>query len=238
MTDEELIRELEAQKGLMIAVATGGPRIDSVNTEYTERRGRIRADLTRRGIQDPVPYGDLWAWYGKWSSGDLPSYASRRQCISELIQPIIDRLLAPAREATARVFDEPTGWAAIDRDMGEMRRLLEQAQSEPQFQAVGLFCREALISLGQLVFDPERHPTEDNVVPSPTDAKRRLGAFIAAELSGTTNEAARRHAKAALDVANGLQHSRTADFRSAAFCAESTTSVVNLIAIISGRRDP
>jgi hypothetical protein len=35
-----------------------------------------------------------------------------------------------------------------------------------------------------------------------------------------------------------LQHKRTASFRDAALCSEATTSVVNLIAIIAGRRDP
>lgn len=28
MTDDELIKEIEAQRGLMVAVATGGPRVD------------------------------------------------------------------------------------------------------------------------------------------------------------------------------------------------------------------
>jgi hypothetical protein len=57
------------------------------------------------------------------------------------------------------------------------------------------------------------------------------------ELAGGINEAARRHAKATLDVANDLQHRRTATFRDAALCAEATTSVINLVAIISGRRN-
>jgi len=65
-----------------------------------------------------------------------------------------------------------------------------------------------------------------------------LSAYFLAELPGEGNEAARRHAKAALDLANALQHRRTATFRDAAMCAEATTSVINLVAIISGRRDP
>ena len=61
--------------------------------------------------------------------------------------------------------------------------------------------------------------------------------YIAVELAGGPNESVRRHAKAALTLATDLQHHRTADYRQAALCAEATTSVVNLIAIISGRRD-
>lgn len=77
-TDEELIAEIEKQRSLMSAVATGGPKIDTVNSEYIERRNRIAAELRRRSLADPNPHGDLWAWYGRWSAGDLRGWASRR----------------------------------------------------------------------------------------------------------------------------------------------------------------
>jgi hypothetical protein len=122
--------------------------------------------------------------------------------------------------------------------LSEIRLRLEQAKTEEQFQAVGLLCRETLIGLAQLVHDPVRHPPLDGVTPSDADAKRKLEAYLAVELGGGSHEAARKHARAALDLANDLQHRRTAAFRQAALCAEATTSVVNLIAIVSGQRDP
>jgi len=64
-----------------------------------------------------------------------------------------------------------------------------------------------------------------------------LDGYLAVELPGAANEEIRHHAKAALSLANALTHERTADFRTAALCAEATVSVVNMIAIISGRRD-
>ena len=33
MTDERLLAEIEAQRALMVAVATGGPRIEEVNDD-------------------------------------------------------------------------------------------------------------------------------------------------------------------------------------------------------------
>jgi hypothetical protein len=237
MTDDELISEIEAQGSLMAAVATGGPRIQDVQNEYIVRRERIREGLWERGIDDPNPHSDLWAWYGRWSAGDMPSWASRRVHLSELYRPLIDRIRAGSSVTGARMFDEPTGWTRVDRGVYEMRRRLEQAQTEEQFQAVGLLCREVLISVAQAVYDPERHRSPDGVDPSSTDSKRMLDAFIARELAGGTNEGLRRHAKAALDLANDLQHHRTADFRQAALCAEATASVINLVAIVSGRRD-
>ncbi len=65
-----------------------------------------------------------------------------------------------------------------------------------------------------------------------------LDAFLAAELGSQENEDVRRYAKAALSLANALTHKRTAGFRDAAQCAEATTAVVNIVAIVSGQRYP
>lgn len=126
-------------------------------------------------------------------------------------------------------------WVRVDRTIDEARNRLEQSSTEEQFQAIGLLCREALISLAQIVYDPTVHTSSDDVTPSRTDAKRMLEAYIGCELGGRANEAARRHAKAVLDLANELQHKRTASFRDAAFCVEATSAVVNLVALISER---
>lgn len=236
--DDDLVQEIEAQRNLMVAVTAGGPRIQSVNVEYQERRQTIRAALEERGLRDPNPYADLWAWYGKWSSGDLPTYQSRRQYISDLYTPLIERIRRGPTSRGTEMFEGPTGWAKVDRGLDEVRKQLEEAITEEQFQVVGLLCRETLISLAQTVYDPSCHTPTDGTAPSKTDAKRMLEAYQAGELAGQANEAARRHAKAALVLANDLQHRRTATFRQAALCAEATTSVVNLVAIISGQRDP
>ena len=43
--------------------------------------------------------------------------------------------------------------------------------------------------------------------------------------------------KVALQFANEVQHQRTASYRSTALCAEATAGLVNVIAILDGRRD-
>jgi hypothetical protein len=131
--------------------------------------------------------------------------------------------------------EESDGWAKFDRCVEDLRQQIEQASTEEQFQSIGLLCREILISLAQIVYIPSRHPPLDSVLPSETDAKRMLEAYLAIELAGASNEVARKHAKTALDLANDLQHKRTASYRDAALCTEATVAVVNLIAIISGR---
>ena len=117
-----------------------------------------------------------------------------------------------------------------------MRLRLDTADSEEQFQAVGLLCREVFISVSQEIFDSERHPIDDDVNLSKTDAKRMLESIFKTELAGGPNEEARAHASAAFKLALALQHKRTATFQMAALCAEATSSVVNLLAILAGRR--
>ena len=234
----ELIQEIEAQRNLMVSVATGGARIQLVNGEYKERRIRIQTGLMALNIKDPNPYKDLWEWYGKWSGGDLPTYQSRRQYLSDLYSPMIDRLNSKSTSDRTVGFSQPTGWARVDRNIEEARKRLAEAQDEIGYQQVGLICRETLISLAQTVFDETKHPILDGAKASTTDAKRMLEAYLQIELDGHSNEVARKHARASLEFANDLTHKRTANFMNAALCAEATTSVINIIAIISGQRNP
>ena len=134
------------------------------------------------------------------------------------------------------VFTEPTGWDKVDRQIGKANGLLTQAENEEDFQSVGLACREALISVAQATYDPGRHGSNDGVPPSSTDAQRMLDAYFSVELGGRSNEEARAYAKAALKLALALQHKRTADFQMAALCIEATAGVINIAAILSGRR--
>jgi hypothetical protein len=155
------------------------------------------------------------------------------------VKQLSGRPIFGARQIGTRVevFEEPTGWAKVDRQIAEVRYRLREASNEEHFQAIGLICREVLITLGQQVFRHDIHISLDGVKPSNTDAKRMLDAFIATEVNGHSNDDIRGHAKAALKLALALQHDRMADFRTAALCAEATASVVNIVAILAGRRD-
>jgi len=232
----ELERLIDAQVDLMIAVATGGPRIQSKNVEYRERRELIRDKLQSLGKRDPNPFDDLWAWYGRWSSGDLPSYQSRREYVRSLYRGLLEELAGAPATSPSEPSREPTGWDKVDQTVDKIITGLGKAADEAEYQAVGLLCRECLISLAQAVFDPAKHRPTDGTEASETDAYRMLEAYFAAELPGSGNEALRRHAKASLNLANSLQHKRTARHKDAALCSEATRTVVNIVAITSGKR--
>jgi hypothetical protein len=234
---EELLSKLELQKNLMVSVSTGGARIQSVNMEYQSRYSEIAEGLRERNLANPISFPDLWQWYGKWSEGSLPTYQSRREYLGKMFDPLIETVKGMKSQIINPVFDDPTGWVRVDRSMGEIKIRLAQASTEEQYQGVGLLARETLISVAQAVYDPELHSSKEEISPSKTDAKRMIDAYVSAIIPGKSNENIRRHARASLDLANDLTHRRTADFRLAALCAEATNAVVNVLSVISGRRD-
>ena len=236
--DVSLLSSLDQLQGLMVEVATGGRRIDVVNSRYKELYSYLTDQLNEIGINNPIPYTDLWAWYGKWSSGDLPTYRSRREYVNNLFTPVEDHIRTGSQLSRSEVSIEPTGWSRVDRGLDETRRRLEEASTEEQFQAVGLLCREVLISLAQAIHDPNRYTVLDDASISDSDAKRMFDSFLEVEVSGGANANTRKYARAAYDLAVQLQHKRTARFRHAAVCVEATASVANIIAILSGVRDP
>lgn len=80
----------------MVAVATGGPRIQEKEDEYVELYTTINqklANLAGTGIDisNPNPFRSLWDWYGEWSA-NLGTYADRRRYIRDLYIPITDPL--------------------------------------------------------------------------------------------------------------------------------------------------
>ncbi len=233
MSNDELLREIEQQRLLMIGEATGDSRGLGAEIEYAERRERIQAALRQRNLDDPNPFEALAAWRAKWRSGDLPKWADRREYVRRLYDPLVAAIKAGPR----RVFVEPTGWEKVDRMLADVNSRLVQAKNGEDSQSVGHLCRELLVALSILVHDPVRHPPTDDKTPSPTDAKRKLDAYLAAELVGGSNEEIRKLARAAVDLANALQHRQGATLREAVLCAEGTCTVVNLVAIIAGRRN-
>jgi hypothetical protein len=136
------------------------------------------------------------------------------------------------RRETMIAMTFQTGWEKVDRHIKAAKERLDEAAFEEEFQQVGLLCREALISLAQAAFDPERHPTIDGITASSTDAKRMLEATIGADLSGEGNEEARALVKAAVRLALALQHDRAADQRTATLCYESTAAAIRLVATL------
>lgn len=232
ISKEQLISEIDQIKSKMIAVATGGPKIQGVNNDYKKLYTELDSWLTKLDLNNPNPFRDLWDWYGRWRQGDLEHYADRRAFIQKLYKDLLDIIDKSIDEQIADEFT-PTGWDRVDRTVYEMKRRLSVASTEEQFQAIGMLGREALITIAQQVFDKETHKTEDGIVPSNTDAKRMLDAFLSFSLQGAANERQRKFAKASVDLANQLTHDRMAVRGDAQICLTAVSAVASIVRIIA-----
>ncbi|MDK2756895.1 MAG: hypothetical protein KYX66_09175, partial [Blastomonas fulva] len=124
-------------------------------------------------------------------------------------------------------------WERVDRALSKARTQLESASAEEDCQAIGLLCREVIISLAQAVYDPTIHESLDGVRPSDTDANRMLEAYIGHVFPGASNKEVRAHHRASLALALNLQHRRTATRLLAALCVEATASTTAVVSIIA-----
>lgn len=195
---------------------------------------------------DPISNAFLES-HAKRSAGALQAgFESLRPEVKQFFDSLADRATIALTEyprATEQIIAEliperlPSGWNRVDRALQKARTQLSRAREEEDFQTVGLLCREVLISTAQAVYEPNRHPPLDDELPSETDVKRQLDSYFAAELTGNSNEPMRKHARSALDLANTLQHKRTATFRLASLSLEATSSVVSVVMIVFGTRE-
>jgi len=233
-TKEKLLKDIDFLKNTMISVSTGGQRIQEINDQYKQKFNEVNKALQRLGFQNPNQYSDLWDWYGKWSS-DFSTYRERRAFIRELYGSLTKTLEETQEAESVNVTVDLTGWERLERSINEIRKRQSEASKEEQFQVIGLLCRETIITLAQSVFSEGKHPILDGTKASKTDAKRMLEAYIAVELSGSSNATLRKYARATLDLANKLTHKRTATKRDASLCSIATLSLINFIGTIEGR---
>ena len=132
---------------------------------------------------------------------------------------------------------EETGWEKVDRALAEMNEQLSKANTEVQFNAIGVIGRQTIILIAREVFNPTIHnnKTEDGDDISNADAKRMLDSYLDYELCG--NEKPRKWAKATVDLSNQLTHDFSATKRHATMCIVSVTSLASMIkAIVESKK--
>ncbi len=222
-----ILSSIEEIKASMISVATGA-RIEGEQARYTSLFQRIDTWLNIIKLENPNPYKGLWEWYTRWKQEDLSNYSSRRNFVSHLYQTLIETI-QKSEEDTKLYEHELTGWDRVDRSIYEMKKVLAKAMNEENFQTIGMLGRETLITIAQQVYNDEIHKPIDETIPSSTDSKRMLEAFVNHELQGGSNERTRKFAKAAVDLANQLTHDRTANRRDATICLSAVAAIASII---------
>jgi hypothetical protein len=104
-------------------------------------------------------------------------------CLGNLCAALQKRAVGQLRQEQP----PPTNWVRVNRAVTRTRMRLETINTEEHFQAVGMLCRETLISPAQAVYYAKIHGTLDEVQASSTDAKRMREAYIVEALAGRAN---------------------------------------------------
>jgi hypothetical protein len=231
---QELEKRIDYLKNTMISVATGGQRIQNVEQQYKQVYKKVNKALKNLDIENPNHYDNLWSWYEKWKN-DFPHYQERRNYINEMYKPLINILSEIEDTRIVDIKVNLSDWDRINRTIIEIKKREQQAQNEEQFQAIGMLCRELIITLSQTVYNSETHLSIDGTEISKTDAKRMLDAYIAVVFPGNESEELRSYAKTTNRLANTLTHKRTATKKEMMLCVSATLALINFIGVLEDK---
>jgi hypothetical protein len=135
---------------------------------------------------------------------------------------------------TRQLLRLPRGshWSKLRRQLGMLQSQLASAKAEPEFQAVGLLCREILVTLMQALHNVDLEHVNRIEGKSLTDAKGLMEVYLAKHHNGGSNATLRKQMNASFDLANELQHKRTATRSHAFLCAEATEATVRIMCVL------
>jgi hypothetical protein len=230
---ERLRVDIEAEKQTLMDVAQFSAQIQDVNDEYKARRRTIRSSLKKLGLDDPNEWEDLWLWYGHYSDPNnfLNTNQYRREFVIETYSPLMAALENLEDRQLGTGIDMPeTGWTQVDRQVAQLRISYARAETPEEFRSVGLLCRDIFVSLGHVIFDPEKHLPKGESMPKRDDPKNRLDYAVVTEFSGGANEKLRALIRSTWSFVQPRVHDQTEDRRDAMIAADATIHLVKVLA--------
>lgn len=123
----------------------------------------------------------------------------------------------------------PPDGKKVDDGIARLKEVLTEANEAADFQSVGMYGRETLITLAHTVFDKEKHPSPES--------KRMLEAYIHYCLHQRSKEREIKFAKSSIDFSNELIHNRTATQMDAELCYNAVLSMVHIIKVLNKFND-
>jgi hypothetical protein len=224
---EEVRAEVEREMELLIEIATHEKPIAEAREEYKARRSRVRAALRALGLPDPNTWADPSAWWDDVSG--LSTYRERRQFVRNAYSDLL-KALEHYHEFSLdpRLEPKEIGWGRIDAQLRQLPEKLRTARTPEDFKAVGHLCREIILTLGRVLYDETKHLPHGENAPQLDNAKARIDAVIAVELSGGDNERLRKLARATWDFVQEVVHSAETESE-ATIAAISTRQLVTTL---------
>lgn len=229
---QSILKKLIEEKKSLIDIATGITKIQYINEEYKAKHKKLCSLLNTICLINPNTYDDLWDWYNDYIRKNLTTYKSRRDYVKTLYAEIID-IINNSKEQNNELSNYiPIGWEKVDNSISRMKEILVKASITTDYQSVGLYGREVLITLAQLVFDKDKHFPLDGIDIGKTDSKRMLEAYINCCLKTRQHPREIKFAKATIDFSNELTHNRTASALDAELCYNAVAGTINIIRIL------
>lgn len=233
-TKSSVISLINEEQDFLIKAGIGELQIKNTETNslYKAKHTYLSTLLKQLGLSPIHQYNDLWDWYKDYKRRNLSSYQSRRMFIRDIYAPLIEMIQSSDDSNLNLLRYEPTGWEKVDAGMARLKDVLLKASKTTDFQSVGMYGRELLITLAQAVYDKEKHPSQDGVDISKTDSKRMLEAYIHFCLRKHSKEREIKFAKSSIDFSNELTHNRTATQMDAELCYNAVLSTIHIIKIL------
>lgn len=216
---------LQAQANTVVAVGTGGVRIQDVDVDWQRDTRTLNANFRRLGLQPPFPWEGLWDWYGFYSV-NLSTYWERRGHVRELTRAALgqlDQLEARGVVHDPAADDETSTWENLNGRISGLVEEYSSARDRDGWQDVGRRSREILIDFGKLIADPVIVPTGQEA-PRGADAKAWFDLFLAKHASGSDKSELRATMRAVWDLAQKVTHGDIGDVD--AFAAAQATVMV------------
>lgn len=232
---DSVLSLINAEKDFLIKAGTGVLQIrdQKINNEYKAQHQYLLQVLKQLGLESVHKYNDLWDWYNDYNLKGMSSYQSRRIYIRDIFQPLINTIQNSEESALNLIQYELTGWEKVDDAVSKMKDVLVKADETADYQSVGMYGRELLITLAQTVFIKEKHPSTDGTDIGSADSKRMLEAYINYCLHKRSKEREIKFAKSAIDFSNELTHNRTATQMDAELCYNAVLSTVHIIKVLN-----
>lgn len=236
---ESMLRLIAEEKETLIKAGTGVIQIrdKKENDEYKRKHQYLVGLIKQLGLEPVHGYADLWDWYNDYKLKDLSTYQQRRAFIRDIFKPLEDTLTNSEDTSMNLLHYEPTGWDKVDDGIASMKDVLISADKTMDYQSVGMYGRELLITLAQTVFDKDKHPSTDGTDIGSADSKRMLDAYIHYCMHKKSKEREVKFAKAAVDFSNELTHNRTATAMDAELCYNAVLSTIHIIRVLNKYND-
>ncbi len=210
-------------------------RITDAESRLLLRACRVACD--RADIAFPkLPFRDLEGFREHWIAEEMAgNYGKRRRYLEILFEPIEEEILNRSLKTWRDALVTPvsprsgTGWEAIDAEIRELRERFAAARTDQDHCAVGAVCVRVLETLGEVAYDPAIHLTAGVPMPTRNQTKVRFEAVIAHAIPGPENDHLRKLARAIVEQAQEVKHSRTPSRRDAGIAADSVIMLVNML---------